>query len=163
MTSVLSKIRIRMGSIEVECEGSEQFIKKELPDILAAISKLNRESGVANEAGGGGASEGGAVAPGKLVGTTATLAGKLKVKSGNDLIIAGAAHLTLVAGKLEFSRQDLLGQVKGASGYYKDTYNKNLTNYLNSRVKAGELLEPRTGYYALSAGKKAELEKALAS
>lgn len=98
-----------------------------------------------------------------IKGTTATLAGKLKVKSGNDLIVAAAAHLTFVAGKAEFSRQELLDQVRGATGYFKDSYGKNLTNYLNARVKAGELMEPRTGHYALSATEAERLRVSLAS
>lgn len=163
MTEAVSKIRIKMGPIEVECEGSEQFLKKELPDILTAVSNLYKESGEARAQMPRVPKADDAPSTGSVVGTTATLAGKLKVKSGNDLVIAGAAHLTLVKGKSEFSRQELLDEVKGASGYYKESYNKNLTNYLNSRVKAGHLLEPRTGYYSLGADKKAELEKALAA
>jgi hypothetical protein len=33
-----SKIRIKLGAIEVEYEGSEQFLKEELPQLLTAVS-----------------------------------------------------------------------------------------------------------------------------
>lgn len=162
-----SKIRVRMGEIEVECEGTESFLKNELPNLLSAVSRLYGESGQKaavnkrHEAGGAAGTRG--ESEGTIKGTTATLAGRLKVKSGNDLILAAAAHLTFVANSAEFSRQDLLDQVRGATGYFKDSYSKNLTNYLNSRVKAGQLMEPRTGHYALSAGEVERLRTALAA
>lgn len=160
-----SKIRIKMGQIEVECEGSEQFLKKELPDLLESVTRLHEQSGgnVGVDPVNGGSNQVPSAPSGNVVGTTATLAGKLNVKSGNDLVIAAAAQLTLVGGKAEFSRQELLTSVKSASGYFKDTYGKNFTNYLNGRVKAGQMLEPRSGYYALSAEKKKELEATLAT
>ncbi len=158
-----SKIRIKMGQIEVECEGSEQFLKKELPDLLESVTRLYEQSGggIAADGGNGGGTNNSSGATGKIVGTTATLAGKLGAKTAKDLIIAAAAQLTLVGGKAEFSRQELLTSVKSASGYYKESYSKNFTNYLNVRVKAGQLVEPRSGHYALSAKEKKELETTL--
>jgi hypothetical protein len=40
-----SKIRIKLGDIEVEYEGAESFLKDELPALLNAVSKLHHESG----------------------------------------------------------------------------------------------------------------------
>jgi hypothetical protein len=40
-----SKIRIKMADIEVEYEGSEAFLKGELPAILDAVSKLHGDKG----------------------------------------------------------------------------------------------------------------------
>lgn len=161
-----SKIRIKMGEVEVEYEGSEQFLKKELSGLLESITELHAKTAAKPSGNTNGSSNGvenGSTNPptGNVVGTTATLAGKLKAKSANDLIIAAAAQLTLVGGKAEFSRKELLDNVKSATGYYKESMRKNFTNYLNGRVKAGQLVEPRNGYYALSAGKKSELEGAL--
>jgi len=146
-----------MGSIEVECEGSEEFLKKELADLLATVSRLHRETGSEPEDAVGSDGNSG------VVGTTATVAGKLGAKSGNDLVIAAAAHLTFVADKAEFSRDELRAEVQGASGYFRDSYNKNLTNYLGSRVKAGQLVESKKGRYALSAKEKSSLQRKLAS
>jgi hypothetical protein len=157
-----SRIRIKMGAVEVEYEGPEEFLKKDLPELLSAVSQLyaqrqgNEENDLSDRLKGDVGGNG-------IVGTTATIAGKLSVKSAPELIIAGAAHLTLVAKKAEFSRKELLEQIQGASGYYKDTMGRNFTNYLNSRVKSGELVEPRSGHYALSAAKKTELRKTLAT
>lgn len=159
-----SRIRIKMGQIEVECEGSEQFLKKELPDLLESVTRLYEQSGPVRDETDCEKREGAQVPPtGIVIGTTATLAGQLNVKSGNDLVIAAAAQLTLVGGKAEFSRQELLASVKSASGYFKDSYGKNFSNYLNGRVKAGQLVEPRSGHYALGAEKRKELEATLAN
>jgi hypothetical protein len=68
----------------------------------------------------------------------------------------------LVAGKDEFPRQDLLDEMRGASGYYRESYGKNFTNYLQRRLKAGELIESRKGFYALEAKRRHELEVQLA-
>ena len=155
-----SKIRIKIGQVEVDFEGSEQFLKKDLPDLLESLTKLHEQTGGEIDPSNG--SETKTNKPGKFVGTTATLAGKLKSKSAGDLIIAAAAQLTLVEGKSEFARKELHDSVKGASGYYKETVSKNFTNYLNARVKAGDLMEPKNGHYSLSAEKKQQLESALA-
>ncbi len=37
--AMTSKIRIKLGPIEVEYEGSESFLKEELPYLLAAVAK----------------------------------------------------------------------------------------------------------------------------
>lgn len=126
-------------------------MKKELQELLAAGSHLYVQScrpsnGLA-----------GSDAPASF----GTIAGKLGCKTAPDLIVAAAAHLTFVARKAEFSRKELLNQVKGTSGYYKTSMGKNFTNYLNNRLKAGELVEPRARYLALSSKKHAESLKNL--
>jgi hypothetical protein len=164
-----SKIRIKMGAIEVEYEGSQEFLKKDLQELLSAVAQLYTQSGCGTEDKDDVGDRGEDNDTGRrsrkstLSGTTATIAGKLGAKSAPDLIIAAAAHLALVANKSEFSRKELHEQMKGASGYYKNNMQKNFTNYLNNRLKAGELVEPRTGHYALSSDKVTELRKSLAT
>lgn len=164
-----SKIRIKMGAIEVECEGSEEFLKKELPDILAAVSKLHGERGAGSQGGEDAESEGREKLTrknghhGGAIGTTATIAGKLNAKSGPDLMIAAAARLTVVQNREDFSRKELLDEMKTASGYYSENVRKNFTNYLRGKVRSGDLLEPRSGYYCLSKPKRDEISEKLAS
>jgi hypothetical protein len=156
-----SRIRLKVGDVEVDFEGTEDFIKKEIPVLLAAMAKHAHTNGggTPNTSSTSGATSN----SGKLVGTTATLAGKLKVKSGTDLLVAAAARLTFVSNTPEFTRQQLLDEAKGASGYYKSSVSNNLTKLLNALVKSGDFLEPKRGSYALGANKKAELEKSLVS
>ena len=41
-----SKIRIKLGPIEVEYEGTESFLKEELPQLLEAVANLYKQSGI---------------------------------------------------------------------------------------------------------------------
>lgn len=159
-----SKIKIKMGPIEVEYEGSESFLKEELPLILKAVSDLYQTTGVeinppasnnpeppkSNNSGGT-----------NIVGTTSSIAGKLGVKSGTELIVASAARLTFVLNKEKFNRKDILNEMKSASAYFKNSYGSNLTTYLNNLVKDGTFLETSSGIYAISATKSASLKSRL--
>jgi len=159
-----SKIRIKMGDIEVEYEGAESFLRDELPELLAAVSKLHHDSAGASSDhskkmhNGGGPKE-------DLKGTTGTIAAKLDCKEGNgkDLITAAAARLTFVLTKDSFTRGELLAEAKTATSYYKTTINNNLTTTLATLVKSGDFTEIAQGTYALGATKRGELEKRLAS
>lgn len=155
-----SKIRIKLGEVEVEYEGSEEFLKKELPDLLSSISKLYQESTTS-----GGPSKG-AKKPKQgniAVGTTGTVASKIKAKSGSDLAIAAAAKLMLGDEKSSFSRDQLLTEMKSATTYYKKSYSNNFTKILSGLVKNDKLIETASNTYALTASAKTDLETTLAA
>ncbi len=164
-----SKIKIKLGAIEVEYEGSETFLKEELPALLSAVSDLYQRSqadGVAdgdltkaaqpNGLNGNGNSKGE-----QLQGTLNTIAARLQVKKGPDLVLAAAARLGLVENLSRFSRQQLLDEMKSASQYYRSAHMNNLTRSLHSLVKDGKLNEPAKDNYALTASCKQELEARL--
>lgn len=154
-----------MGQIEVEYEGSEQFLKKELHELLEAVSKLHRESGEADESEletEKVASPQKSKTSGKIAGSTATFASKLGCNDGPGLIVAAAAYLTFDQKMESFSRQQLLTAAKSAKSYYKKTISNNLTSTLNRLVKEQALVENSTGTYALHAVKMKELEAACA-
>ena len=157
-----SKIRIKMGPIEVECEGTETFLKDELPALLSTVSNLYKASRIGEGDGGGDGTGGDDGGVGKIQGTTGTLAAKLKVNSGPDLILAACAHLTFVAGKKTFTRKQILDQMKSAAGYYKKSHNSNMTKNLQGLLQVGKLVEPSTDNYALNAPTHTDLEKRLA-
>jgi len=147
-----SKIRIKIGAIEVEFEGSEQFLKKELPDLIKTVSELYKTSSIPDEednSSGGGA-------PPKIEMSTGSIATKLGCESGSDLAVAAAAHLTFVKNTPVFKRKDLLSEMKKASAFYKGSYSGNLTKILNQLLKS-EFNEPSSGSYALSAKTKESL------
>jgi hypothetical protein len=162
-----SKLKIKLGPIEVEYEGSETFLKEELPQLLAAVSDLYAKSHAAlgalvqpsAAASSTEAKNGHATA--KLQATTGAIAAKLKVNSGSELIMAAAAKLSLVTGLDSFPRQSIIDEIKTASAYYKATYLNNLTSSLNALVRNGKLNEPSQGKYALTAASLTELEQAL--
>ncbi len=157
-----SKIRIRLGAIEVEYEGSEAFLKKELPQLIKTVSELYQTANIGpgdDEGGGGGAGDG---APGDAIQlSTNSIAAKLGVKRGPDLAVAAAAHITLVRKTAVFSREELRKEMKGASSYYKATYGKNLTHTIRTLLKT-KFNEPTSGNFALTAAAKKELRSKLA-
>jgi hypothetical protein len=159
-----SKVRIKMGPIEVDYEGSEEFLKEELVNLLTSVSKLYKESGMASavltpDSGGAGSGSGAAKT---VQGTSATIAAKLGVDSGPDLVMAACARLTFVLRKQAFSRKEILEEMKTASGYYKKSYSNNLSTYLQGLVSDGKLLETSTDNYSLNSPTKSNLEERLA-
>ncbi len=157
-----SKIKIRLGPIEVEYEGSESFLKGELPDLIRTISDLYRTANLNNrdeDNAGNGDENGVNNSPLKL--STNSIAAKLRVTSGPELAVAAAAHLTFVRGSEVFSRQNLLKEMQNASSYYKGNYAKNLTSTINRLLKT-KFNQSSSGNFALTADAKEELRAKLA-
>lgn len=154
----VSKIRIKMGPIELEYEGSEGFLKEELPDLLSAVSKLYTDTGgtlkLPNAANSTTTSQS---PPANLQLTTGTIASRIKCKSGPDLIRAAAGRLYLGIGQVSFTRQQILDQMQDAPTYYKATYSNNLTKYLSNLVKGGKLNEVSKDTYSLTPDALTEL------
>jgi hypothetical protein len=162
------KIRIKMGLIEVEYEGSEEFIKTELLGMVEAVCDLHKATVLlAGSHDTTSASQLGIESlppkapPLKL--SSSSIAAKLECKTGSDLVLAASAYLTLVEQSESFERAQLLNTMKIATGYYKSSYSNNLSGYLQRLVAEGRLLQEATGRYALSSSAKRELEQQLAS
>lgn len=160
-----SKLRIRIGEVEIEYEGTEEFLRQELPQLLKTAMELRKASGGSISGGTGktGAT-GGSAGSSKVASlTTGSIAAKLGAKSGSDLLKAAAAHLALVKNEQDFSRPQLLREMQNATSYYKKSYSPNLTKYIKTALqKDGFLSEIATNRYALTAGARADLEKKLA-
>lgn len=165
-----SKIKIKLGAIEVEYEGSETFLKEELPQLLSAVSDLYAKSRPTLEvpsssqntfANAATVSSANAGNVSKLEATTGSIAAKLGCKSGPELVMAAAARLTFVLQTATFARQKIIDEMKTASAYYKSTYVSNLSSSLNNLVKDGKLNEPSQGNYALTATSLKDLEQRL--
>jgi len=161
-----TRVRIRMGPIEVEYEGSEDFLRNELAGLISAVSNLYNQSSIPSR------SHDQATIPppaGRvdqpqitaLTGTTGTIAAKLGCKSGPDLAIAAAAHLTFVEQQDSFTRQQIIDDMKTATSYFKKSYVNNLTNYLTRLVRDQRLTEVADGIYTLPAEMRKELEQQL--
>jgi hypothetical protein len=158
-----TRIRLKMGDIEVEYEGSEEFLKTELINFVSEVANLHQKTGLQTDSTmTSGTATDVPLAPPTFMGTTSTIADKLGSRSGSGLLIASAAHLTLVKGSQSFSRQELLEEMKTAKGYYKKTFSNNLSRYLQTVVKNGDLIETGKDAYSLSANKRKELERILA-
>ncbi len=157
-----SKLRIRIGEVEIDYEGTEEFLKQEFPALLKTAMELHKAAGVPGSGKGGGSANGGKGKGAVPTLTTGTIAARLKAKSGPTLLMAAAAHLTFVANKPTFTRQELLTEMQSATSYYKKSYSNNLTTYVSGAVTEGKLQESAKNAYALSADTKNELETQLA-
>lgn len=151
-----SRIRIKLGQMEVEYEGSEAFIKQELLDFVEKVSALR------TTLPGGETSDSGDDSTFTLKLSTSSLAGKLECKSGRDLVLAAAAHFTFSRAAETFTRQQLLTEMQTARMYYKQSYSNNMTKYIDGMVRNGDLNEPSTGTYSLSPDRRKTLEAQLA-
>jgi hypothetical protein len=158
----MSKIRIKVGSTEVEFEGSEEYMKQELPSLLALLTEFAMTDADADETEEAEVLEPSAD-PGKqrLELTTNTIAVKLDAKTGTDLALAACAHLSLVKGADSFLRKHILGEMKLATNFYKKSYGANLSNYLKTLVANSKILEVAEDKYALDAKEKGTLEQKL--
>jgi hypothetical protein len=95
--------------------------------------------------------------------TTKSIAAHIDAKSGNDLLLAAAAHLVLVKHVEPFSRAQLLEAMKSAHSYYNKNYSANLTGYIKRAIqKDGPLAETASDSYALTAHARKSLEQKLA-
>lgn len=155
-----SKLRIKIGEVEIEYEGTEEFLKQELPQLLKTAMELHNVAGTPSEQGAGGGKGGGGSSVPAL--TTASIAAKLGAKSGTDLLLAAAGHLSFVAKTEPFSRQQLLKAMKSATAYYKKTYSANLSSYIKTALSEQVLSESATNSFALGAKERSNLEKKLA-
>jgi len=158
-----SKIRIKMGPMEIEYEGSEDFLKTELPSLITVVSTLYKQSGLASTGGGTNITEShkGQAGGSKLQMTTASIAANLQSKSGSDLVLAACAKLDFGLGNASYTRDQINSEMKSASGYYKTSYTSNLSNYLQTLVKEGELNEQATDTYALTPDARTKMAQRL--
>ena len=156
------KIHIQAGNLNIEFEGSEAFVKK---DLLTFIEKatlhfqnlempvMDTETENKQEPKRGKKT---------IQATTNNIASKLKVTSGSGLIIAACAHLYFVKNKETFTRKEITTEMKNAKNYFKDTYQKNLTNALSTLINKEKLIERSKDIYALNINTINELEAILA-
>ena len=156
-----SKIRIKVGEVEIEYEGEEQFLKQELTGLLTAVANLHNAVGATHKKVPQAASTQSDTTNSVLKLTTTIIAHKLSVKTGPDLLIAAAAHLTLVKQQPTFSRQQLHDEMKSATSYYNKNYSANLSKHFTSALKDNKLTESAKDTYALTAEAIKELEARL--
>lgn len=156
-----SKVRIKAGSVEVEFEGSEEYMKDELPALVELLYSLSPADNSGEEEESVELQATADTSKQKLQMTTNTIAAKLNAKKAGDLILAACGHLALVKGATTYSRSNILAEMKLATNYYKATMNKNLSGSLKTLVKQNKLLETATDTYALDANIQKTIESTL--
>ena len=164
----MSKIRIKIGSVELEYEGSDDFLKEELPLLLDKLYALAPASADRGQSGSDFRDENDGVGSGvgasnSSVGTTSSIAADLQAKTGSDLALAAAIRLALGLGKSSFSRKELLTEMQSATSYYNKNMSSNLSKMLTAMVKDKTVREVAKDTFSLSADKKREMEKLFGS
>jgi hypothetical protein len=160
---VSGKLRIKTKGIEIEWEGDVEFLKSEVPDLIASIvaaigSALPEEPEESSEdaidLNGGSAS-------GPF--TTASAAAKLKARTANDLFKAALLKLQVSDGIEPASRTQIHDEMKLAHRVYKPAMQGNLTKTIDSLMDQGEINEPSSGNYVLSDSTHQQLTQRLKS
>ena len=161
-----SKIRIRMGQVEVEFEGSEEFLRNDLLNLLTTACDLYNNQSIIDEVASENEDRDLNTSPHRsynssLKWSTATIAAKLGVKNGKHLVIAACTHLHFESNQESFTRAQILDEMKKATGYYQQNYSKNLSRYIQQLMKDGTIIESAKHTYALSASRLISLEQEL--
>lgn len=172
MSENTARIRVKLHDLEIECEGREAFLASELEELAAKMSKtlekyqlVGRGPVTASAAGKGdgfsNADTKASMPHGTSSVTTKTIATRMKAKSGTDLARAAATHLVIVEGRETFSRQELLTEMKTASGHYNENMRKNLSNSLKTLMGRNVLNETAPETYALTPREEEEMRSFL--
>lgn len=169
MSESTARVQVKIGGLEIDCQGSEIFLKEGMPNLVNqlidtclkhkdAIQKIapvppppplqNSQSPLSNQS--------------ELDLSTETIAARLGAASGSDLAIAAAAHLVLVDQQSKFTRKELLDEMQTATSYYKKTFSDNFSSYLKTLVTKGRINGLSKGSYALTAKELEDLKVKLA-
>lgn len=159
------KIRLKIGQLEVEYEGDVSFTKNDLSNLVDTILGYYKqhETVLSNDLpsdykGSGKSSD----INHKTELSIKTIASRLKVKTGPDLVMAATGYLTLVKNKDVFTRGEIIEEMKKANPFYKQSHLKNLTGSINSLIKKGCLNETAKDSYSLTLQEKETMESKLA-
>jgi hypothetical protein len=154
----MTKLSLKYGALEVEYDGSEEYLTEHLPQVLAAVLALQptqipakTDQGKENSA---------AVELGDH--SVSTIAQKLKVANGPSLIMSAALSLVR-GGSPKFEKKALRERIKDAPAFYKQTYSDNFDAYVKTLVKNGRLSHTGGSSYSLPDGELKKLEASLSA
>lgn len=111
-----AKLRIKAKGIEIEWEGEVEFLKTEVPDLIASIIQaIGSAAGDPDEQEG----NGGDRAQHTAKFTTASAAAKLQPGSGNELFKIALAKLQISDAIEPAPRAQIHNEMKAAPKFYK--------------------------------------------
>ena len=155
------RVHVKVSWLEMEYEGAPSHIRDHVIELVDRIVNTPHE--------------GAAVAPveseleprlgSKQIPrdlSTSTVAYKLSAQTGADLAIAASAKLLFVDGSEQFSRKDILSEMRQAPAFFKSTYSNNLTRSLEGLLKSDRLRLTGPETYSISANEKERLRTKLA-
>ncbi|MBN8988645.1 MAG: hypothetical protein J0H42_10390 [Rhizobiales bacterium] len=152
-----AKLRIKAKGIEIEWEGEVDYLKNDLPDLIAAIV-----AALGISAGDDGDDD-----PNEIENTplnpamkftTAALAAKIQPGTAQDLFKVALAKLQL-SDKIEpAERAQIHNEMKNAPKFYKPAMRTNLSKTIDALLTSNSINEPSTGKFALTPKAQAEIE-----
>ena len=165
-----AKIRLKVGSMELEYEGDPAFLTGGIEALLetmgALASKVPDDAQMqAPDVVAPVVNSNGTVAPasgGQYSFSTNTIAAHIDVKTGPELVVCAMAHLELVQGKPSSTRAEILAEMKTASNFFAKNMGSNLSASLRTLVKTKRLHEGKPGTYSLSAAERKQIEAKIA-
>lgn len=163
-----AKIRVKVGSMELEYEGDPSFLTGGIEALLMTMGELSGKvpeeippttlTVESPQPNGDGAPNAG----GCSNFSTNTIAAHFDAKSGSELAVCAAAHREFVQKKSSSTRIELLAEMRTASNYYNKNMGSNLSSSLKTLVKAKRLHEGKPGTYSLSAAERKIVEAKIA-
>lgn len=155
------KFGLKIGHIEMQFEGSAETFEAKIEPVLKELVEFGKGNFDPQEA----RKTNGALAPSKApipLMTIKSVAAKLTADGGSDLVFAAIATLSISKQKDKFTRQEINEEMKGAVGYYKPSYTSNLSNYIETLIKQGTLIEISKDVFAVKESARSEMELKLA-
>ncbi|MCY3973108.1 MAG: hypothetical protein OXF52_02750 [Candidatus Dadabacteria bacterium] len=156
-----SKIRIKSGAVEIEFEGSEEYFKKELPELVRLLFSSIPIASNENEEEEEKKPTPSASSKKLPQMTVNTIASRLRAEKGGDLVVATCACLHLVKKLKTLTRNEIIQEMKLATNHYKKSMSGNLTPYIKTLIKENKLLEVSKDTYSLQANTLSEIEEKL--
>lgn len=161
-----AKIRVKVGSMEIEYEGDPAFLNGGIETLLVTMGDLAARvpediapavpATVAVKAGSALSANDGPNF------STNTIAAHIDAKTGPELVICAMGQLELVQGKSSSSRTEILAEMKSATTYFKETMRGNLSGSLNTLTKSKRINQISKDTYSLSASERKQVEAKVA-
>ncbi|MDB5620490.1 hypothetical protein [Tardiphaga sp.] len=158
-----AKLRIKTKGIEIEWEGEVEFLKSEVPHLIASIIEAIGSGSIDEEEETGDNRSGQNNTNASNTFTTASAAAKLQARSASDLLKAVLLKLQMSDGVEPASRARILDEMKLAPRIYRPSMGKNLTRIIDGLLDLGEINEPSSGNYVLSHPTHEQLVRSLSA
>lgn len=171
MTQPLSKIRIKIGTMELDYEGDPDFLNDGIEKLLETMGNLAGSLPSASiqapekilTLSGNGEDISNAPSGASLAGfTTSMLAAHTSAKTGPELALCAMAFLQISKGQSSNNRGDILAEMKSAGGYYNSNMAGNNSANLKTLAKNKRINEIATGKYALNSAEMKRFEAVIA-
>lgn len=163
----IAKIRVKLGSLELDYEGDPNFLSDGLTDLLEKVANLSSqiptfEAQAPDERPAVNPSDQTPTVQPVIKLTTASIGARMRPKSGPELAICAMAHLELVKGLQTYDKKELLAQMKNAPSFYKQSMSSNHSQNMGALVKSKRVNEVGAGKLCLDAAERQKVEAALA-